>query len=186
MDDDQVVSNPNAFIITGGPGAGKSTLIEALSRRGEACVGESGRAIILDQLKIQGRGLPWIDPTLYGELILARDLANFHASIGQPGRVFFDRGVPELVGYGGLFGMEVPPHMRRAAEVCRYNRRVFVAPPWKAIYVNDSERKQTFAEAVATYDAGCRAYLEQGYALIELPRSSVQARAEFVLESAEI
>lgn len=184
MDDDQIVSNPNAFMITGGPGAGKSTLIEVLRRRGEICVKESGRAIILDQLRIRGRGLPWIDPDLYAELVLARDLANFRTFAGAPSRVFFDRGVAELAGYFTPKGLVAPPHMRRAAEVCRYNRRAFAAPPWQAIYVNDSERKQTFAEAEAVFQAACRACLEQGYELIELPLDSVEARADFVLENA--
>ncbi len=184
MDDDQIVSNPNAFMITGGPGAGKSALIEALRRRGEACVEESGRAIILDQLRIRGRGLPGVDLGLYAELVLARDLANFRAFAGAPGRVFFDRGVAELAGYFTPSGLEVPPHMRRAAEVCRYNRRVFAAPPWKAIYVNDSERTQTFAEAEAVFQAACQACRAAGYELIELPLDSVEARVDFVLQNA--
>ena len=35
---------PNYFVITGGPGAGKTAIIESLRDRGYATVGEAGRA----------------------------------------------------------------------------------------------------------------------------------------------
>ena len=39
-------------VLTGGPGSGKTTLIEALRRAGHACSVEAGRAIIQDQVAI--------------------------------------------------------------------------------------------------------------------------------------
>ena len=42
------------FVLTGGPGAGKTTLIEALRDAGFATAPEAGRAIIRDQLAIGG------------------------------------------------------------------------------------------------------------------------------------
>ena len=41
-------------VITGGPGSGKSTLIEALGRRSFAHSIDAGRAIIQDQVAIDG------------------------------------------------------------------------------------------------------------------------------------
>jgi predicted ATPase len=41
-------------VVTGGPGSGKTTLIEALARRGYAHTVEAGRAIIQDQTAIDG------------------------------------------------------------------------------------------------------------------------------------
>jgi hypothetical protein len=34
----------------------------------------------------------------------------------------------------------------------RFHRPVFVLPPWEAIYTNDAERDQTYAEAVVVYE----------------------------------
>ncbi len=56
-------------VITGGPGSGKSTLIEALGRRGYAHSIEAGRAIIQDQTAIDGPALPGRDPLAFAELI---------------------------------------------------------------------------------------------------------------------
>jgi predicted ATPase len=74
--------------------------------------------------------------------------------------------------------------MREAAQVRRYNRTVFIAPPWPAIFTQDDERKQTPEEAERTYHAMTRVYAEYGYALLELPRASVAERVRFVLQHA--
>jgi len=71
--------------------------------------------------------------------------------LGRP--LFFDRGVSVVAAYLRLCGMAVPPHIDRAAKLLRYNRRVFVAPPWPEIFRQDAERKEGFAEAAATCQA---------------------------------
>ena len=63
-----------------------------------------------------------------------------------------------------------------------YNSKVFVAPPWPAIFAQDAERKQTPDEAEWTYRALVGTYADYGYELVELPRVSVAERVEFVLK----
>jgi len=174
MDHDRFV------VITGGPGAGKTTLLAALAASGHPIVPESGRAVIREQESIGGPGHHLGDRRLYRELMLSRDMAG-HADAGLvPGPVFFDRGVPDLIGYSRLIGEPVPAHLRRAVAVCRYHRHVFLAPPWRAIYAADAERRQDFAEAVATFEAIAAGYAESGYELVALPETSVAARVAFV------
>ena len=57
--------------ITGGPGSVKTSLIDALARAGYARTVEAGRAIIQDQLAIDGPALPWRDPSAFAELMLS-------------------------------------------------------------------------------------------------------------------
>ena len=169
-------------VITGGPGSGKTSLIEALARLGYAHTVEAGRAIIQDQLAVDGPGLPWRDPLAFAELMLSWELRSYRMAEEMSGPVFFDRGVTDLVGYLALVGRPVPPHISRAAEHFRYNGRVFVAPPWPAIYTQDAERKQTPEEAVRTYEALVAAYSSCGYELVSLPLVSVEERVRFVLD----
>jgi predicted ATPase len=74
-----------------------------------------------------------------------------------------------------------PSHILKAAEVFRYHRRVFIAPPWPEIFQQDSERKQSFDEAARTYDAMVTAYNDFGYELVEIPRASVDDRVRFII-----
>ncbi|KNB53874.1 AAA family ATPase [Streptomyces caatingaensis] len=168
------------IVVTGGPGAGKSTLIDALEAAGHARSQEAGRGVIRDQAALGGRGLPWTDPELFAELMLGWELRSHHEAAGRPGTVFFDRGVPDIVGYLRLEGRPVPGHLREAARRFRYHRRVLAAPPWPEIYERDAERRQSYAEAVRTYEAVTAAYREFGYEPVELPRASVAERVRFV------
>ena len=96
--------------------------------------------------------------------------------------LFFDRGIPDTIGYAHHFGFEYPTgHM--AATMYRYTELVFFAPAWPDIYVTDDERKMTLE---STCDFGVdlqRVYLDAGYQLICLPFASVEDRAQFILET---
>ena len=175
--------NPNRFhIITGGPGSGKTTLIESLQARGFACSVEAGRGIIQDQVAIGGRALPWQDPLLFAELMLAWEMRSYRIAELAAGSVFFDRGIPDVLGYLHLMNIPAPDHMERAAREFCYNRNVFIAPPWREIFHQDVERKQDFAEAQRTYDALASTYTALGSQLVELPCVGVKERCEFILE----
>ena len=171
------------FVITGGPGSGKSTLIAALAALGIATMPESGRAIIQEQVATGGSALPWADRGAFAERMLSCDLNSYGKAHTLDRPVFFDRGIPDVVGYLGLCQLPVPNAMPKAAETQRYNRRVFMAPPWKEIFVHDDERKQDFAEAEATYQAIRKTYLDLDYEPIDLPLATVNERAQFVIES---
>ncbi|RLP24681.1 AAA family ATPase [Mesorhizobium sp. YM1C-6-2] len=169
------------FVLTGGPGAGKTTLIEALKARGFATTDEAGRGVIREQMQGGGDGLPWLDRERFAELMFDWELRSYRQAERQDGPVIFDRGLPDTIGYLRLEGLEVPAWMEEEALRLRYNRRVFVAPPWKEIYGRDEERRQDWEVAVRTHAVMVETYTELGYELIELPLVSVAQRAAFVL-----
>ncbi|MEV5574785.1 AAA family ATPase [Spirillospora sp. NPDC052269] len=168
------------IVVTGGPGSGKSTLIDALQREGFARSHEAGRGVIQDQVAIGGRALPWDDVDLFAELMLGWELRSYRDMSARTEPVFFDRGIPDIVGYLRLEGRPVPAHVHKAAEAFRYHPRVFIAPPWPEIYEQDAERKQSHAEAERTYESMVATYTKYGYDLLELPRAPVEARVRFV------
>jgi len=110
-------ANPRFFIVTGGPGSGKSTLLAALSGAGYRTMPEAGRAIIQDQVTIGGNALPWADKKTFAELMLSWDLRSYREAERNIGTaIFFDRGIPDVIGYLQLSNVPIPPHARRAAE----------------------------------------------------------------------
>lgn len=171
------------IVITGGPGAGKSTLLELINSKGYMSSAEAGRAIIQDQVAIGGNALPWANRLAFAELMLNWELRSWHEANGSPEPFFFDRGIPDVAGYLALCNLLVPAHIERAIELYRYAPKVFIAPPWEEIFVQDAERKQSFSEAIATYHAMVESYNKYGYQLIELPFATVEERAEFVFSS---
>ncbi|MGG2035289.1 AAA family ATPase [Pseudomonas paraeruginosa] len=171
----------HCFVFTGAPGTGKTSLLEALRRHGQRCVGEAGRAIIRQQLANRGDALPWANAEAFKTLMLEQALATWQAHRETAGPVFFDRGIVDVLGYARLSRLDEPPALREAANDLRYNRRVFIAPAWEAIYRNDAERRQDFAEALRTERAMREVYAESGYRLLELPRAGIAERLAFVL-----
>ena len=169
-------------IVTGGPGSGKTSLVQALAEAGLATEPEAGRAVIRRQQAIDGQALPWRDRALFAELMLDRDIEAQARSAARADLVVHDRGVPDAVGYLTLCGLPVPAHFDRAARDLRYAPFVFIAPVWPDIFAPDAERRQDLDEARRTHAAMSDVYPRYGYRLIELPRASITERVGFVTD----
>lgn len=171
------------FVLTGGPGAGKTTLIAALSAKGFAVTEEAGRGVIRNEMQAKGDALPWQDREQFAESMFEWELASYRQALRQAGTVFFDRGLPDTIGYLRLEGLPVPAWMEEEAWRLRYNTRVFIAPPWKQIFGPDEERRQSWQVAVATYETMACTYAEFDYTLVELPLAPVPERVRFLLDA---
>lgn len=167
-------------VVTGGPGSGKSTLIDALAAAGIATSAEVGRAIIKEELAAGGTALPWSDHRAFADRMIEREIAAHADALAGGQTVVLDRGVPDVIGFLRASGLAVPRHIDAAARACRYNPRVFIAPWWEAIFTTDAERKQTPAEARDTFAVMIETYRDYGYTLVELPRASVAERVRFI------
>lgn len=171
----------NYFIITGGPGMGKTAIIEQLRLKGYACVPETGRNIIQQQMAIQGTALPWANSGEFALLMFRQSVLDYQQHLHIQAPVFFDRGIPDTIGYLQLCGLPVLEEMIQAAETLRSNTQVFITPPWEEIFHHDEERKQSFEEAVRTYEQMQQLYAYLGYSLTVLPKVSVAERIACIL-----
>lgn len=176
------VDTDRFVVITGCSGGGKSTLLAELARRGFDVVPEAGRQIVREQDWTGGDALPWTQPVRFAELAVSRGVQGLISMARAPGPVFFDRSpIDQLAGLERL-GMPAPATVARAAARCRYNRTVFVAPPWPDIFAADSERRHGLETALTEYGPLRATYERLGYRLVDLPKVGVEARADFVLE----
>ncbi|WP_429925391.1 AAA family ATPase (plasmid) [Agrobacterium vitis] len=171
------------FVVTGGPGSVKSSPINAMTRRGFRTMPEAGRAIIQDQVRIGGPALPWADQIAFSELMLGWELRSYRDALEINAPVLMDRGIPDVVGYLTLSGIPVPGHIEAATKIHPYNKRVFLAPYWDAIFTQDAERKQGRQEAEATGRVMAEIYTELGYQIVELPLAGIEQRADFMADS---
>ncbi|WP_018183683.1 AAA family ATPase [Kaistia granuli] len=168
-------------MLSGCSGGGKSTLLAELEARGLATCPEPGRQIVCEQSFIDGPALPWVDMSQFIELVVSRSLQQAAQAIRSGEVTIFDRGLVDAYAYFEREGLAVPSHIENAVRRLRYADRVFLAPPWPEIFASDAERRHGFDAAVAEYQSLLRVYAALGYELVELPRASVAARADFVM-----
>lgn len=174
--------NEKLFILTGGPGSGKTTTLLAIERLGFSYLPEVARQIIQEQMRDQGDALPWAKRDRYASLMLVRSIESYlqYERIEYP--AFADRGIPDTLAYAQLIQLSEQSAIREACDEYRYADRVFIAPPWREIYEVDEERKQDYAEAERTYFALIGTYNDCNYDLVELPKATPQERAKFILQ----
>ena len=185
----QATRHPNAegsrmsrIIITGGPGAGKTTLLLALQARGYTIVGDSPRTIIQDRIR---RGLsPRPNADEFVHETLRMDIENFVQHAATLGHVFFERSVLDaLCGLDRLAPLN-ESELSMWLSKYQYCSKVFLLPPWKAIYVNDDERDHTFEHAESVYSITQEWYRRlDRYQVIEVPKVSVAERCTYVLQA---
>lgn len=172
-----VIKN-NYVILSGCSGGGKSTLLSELERRGYSVVLEPGRQIVKEQTAIKGNALPWINLEKFLDLALSRYLFQFNSQKEQEQLIFFDRGIIDSV----QLDIPQPEYFQNAAKNFRYNRLVFLVPPWEEIFTSDTERKHSFASAKKEFEELLVKYKSFGYETVLIPKVSVKERADFILE----
>lgn len=92
--------------------------------------------------------------------------------------IFFDRGIIDAV----QLDLPQPKYFQNAANNFRYNRLVFLVPPWPEIFANDAERKHDFESAVKEFNELLVKYKNFGYETVLIPKVSVKERVDFILE----
>lgn len=179
----EFINKTNYFILTGGPGSGKTTTLNELTYRGFLTVPEAARTIIRKQTAINGNATHTADRAAFRDLMLEHSIDDYKKVKTERYAVFFDRGIPDLYGYSKAFCSEVSNNITQSIAQFRYNQLVFIFPPWQEIYEQDKERKQDFQEAILTYAALKEAYLDCGYHVVEVPMLSMKLRADFILKT---
>lgn len=104
------------------------------------------------------------------------EMRSYRGAKALLGQTIFDRCRSDLM----IIWAPVPDSIVQAAQMRRYATRVFLVPHWPAIFTQDTERKQTVAEAEATHHAMVEAYGELEYELVSLPIGTVTERARFI------
>ena len=170
-------------MIIGGPGTGKSTVLNELIARGYHCKPEISREIILEAQKEGIDQLFLTDPLLFSKLLLeGREKQYKEADACDESVVFFDRGIPDVHAYMNYSNTVYPAYFIEKSTTYKY-QKVFMLPPWKEIFVSDNERYETFEIAVALNEHLKKAYLDIGYEIITVPFGTVKERADFILDS---
>ncbi len=173
------------ILLTGGPGTGKTTVLNRLKQRGYFCFEEVSRVIIKAAQKKGIEQLFLTHPDEFNQKILSgRINQHLEGRKIDAGICFLDRGLPDIIAYNNYIGANTSEAVLKAVQKYRYDF-VFVFPPWKNIYTKDNERYESFNESVKIYENLKNTYTDLNYEVLEVPINTASDRVNYILNIAE-
>lgn len=174
------MSEIKRIVLIGGPGSGKSSVIEQLQTTDQQVFLEISREVIQEARKDGVDQLFLTDPLAFSNKLLAgRIKQHIEAQVGIN---FYDRGIPDVPAYHRFTGDPIPKEYMDACNKYKYDR-VFFFPPWESIYQQDEERYEDFSKAVRIGNIIADVYQELNYDLIQVPFDSLNNRTDFILKN---
>ncbi|WP_437278219.1 AAA family ATPase [Sorangium sp. So ce375] len=170
---------PFLVVLTGPPGAGKTTSIELMKRCGFVVMTEIARELIDREQKRGGHVYPWTHLTEFVDSLWRQQERQFHAAQRLAGPVFFDRGIADAIAFMEYHQTVPSDAFIDACRRCRYHL-VFDLHPLPE-YKRDAQRPYSEDEANALARLNQRAYRSLGYEIVSAPVMPIAARIEFVL-----
>lgn len=167
--------------ISGGPGTGKTSIIEELENRGQSCFHEYSREVIKHSLENHSDVLPWDNLPAFTEEVIRGRLLQFRDAVDQTTH-FYDRTIVDSIAYQHVDHLPVKDEWHQLALSHRYEKDVFITPPWREIYVVDNERRESFEKLMKIHDILCQTYVDYGYTVHEVPKSPLESRTNWILD----
>ncbi len=168
-------------VFTGSPASGKTTLLNCVNHPEIACYEEVSRAVI-SASQANGTQRPFLEnPLAFSEAIFENRLHDYFKVSNTPVQLY-DRGIHDVVAYLHELGDDVPCGMEEDCKNFTYDK-VFIFPPWEAIFEQDEQREEDFNEAKKLHIALVETYTTFGMKCIEVPLVSVAQRLAFILKN---
>ena len=148
------VNHYKKVVITGGPGSGKSTLINLLEQYGYFCFKEFSRSLIQKSKSEGEENYFKSKPVEFSRIIWEKrieqliEASELKLKKDKP-FVFFDRGIHDVIAYLDFIGQSYIQNEFKL-ENNTYEIAILL-PPWKEIYINDLHRLESFEEANGLY-----------------------------------
>jgi len=172
----------NKYILTGGPGAGKSTLIEALAKIGFYTVPEAANYVIRKELEAKGIKLPWINREAFQEEVM-RTQKEWESKIPNYTKTaFLDRGIADGIAYYKLDKINPPKELTEAARKTKYEG-VFLIEPIEIFETTETRRDKEQSRQI--HELLKETYRELGYKIIIIPRGTIEERVKTILNKWE-
>jgi predicted ATPase len=167
------------FILTGAPGAGKTSILRALETRGYAVAAEAATDVIA-AYQADGISEPWRDPRFTGRIAeLQRDRQRLPVSRGTRAQVF-DRSPVCTVALARWLGRPAAPALTEEVErILRhgvYERRVLFVRPIGLVEPT-AARRISYEDSILFERVHEEEYTRLGFEIIDIPSGPVAQRA---------
>lgn len=172
-------------VISGGPGSGKTTILELLKKKGYHCYEEFSRSLIQEGKKLGMENYFLSKPEVFSEKLLQGRIQHFEDAQhktkieGKP-FIFFDRGIHDTYAYLKAYGKDNVSWEKR---IMRFTYDlVILFPPWKEIYSMDEERMESYEEAEHFYSYIEAVYKQTKTPIFTVPKCSPAERTAIILK----
>jgi predicted ATPase len=170
------------YILTGAPGAGKTTILAELSALGYAVVREAATDVNIRVLA-EGHERPPTRGWFVEEILAVQQRRQREPSTSDI--QFFDRSPVCTLALAIHIGLPVPdPVVAEVERIVRervYDRRVFFVRPLGFITAT-AVRRITFENSLAFEAIHERVYRQYGYELVDIPRDAVSRRTAMIYQ----
>jgi predicted ATPase len=172
------------FILTGTPGAGKTSIVQCLGEQGYPTVTEAATAVIVEE-QARGRARPWSDESFIDAVVVAQRRAR--EAVLTPGVQFHDRSPICTQALATWLGFPVSSALSaELVTIARervFERRVFLVRHL-AVFEQTAARRISPAEALEFERLHEETYAAFGYELVDVPAAPLADRVARVMTMA--
>ncbi|HVA10932.1 MAG TPA: ATP-binding protein [Candidatus Dormibacteraeota bacterium] len=174
------MSANNWYVITGGPSAGKTTLISRLEQLGYQTVPEAAR-VIIDKAVAKGLAAGELrsDEKHFQEDV-ARLKTKLEAKYDKNTPTFFDRGMHDTLAYLRLYDFRIEKWVEELMPRSNY-KKVFLLEPL-GDYEQDYARTESRDTVKQLHQLLHEAYAEYGMKPIRIKATTVDERLKTILD----
>jgi len=168
------------YILTGGPGTGKSSILLALEQRGEYTLAEAATDIIRYQQALRNL-TPWIDTDRFQGDILDLQLRREKNIPTGIERGFIDRGILDGAAYYIKDNKEIPAKLEEEAKKTDYEKIFLIENLGHCL--KTGVRRENLEESLQLEGILEKLYRKHGYEITRIGPGTVEERAQSILKA---
>lgn len=170
----------NRHLIVGGPGSGKTTLVNAMGKIGFNTMDEAAYRIVDKNLKNGSNNLPWGNRHAFDAEVFILMLNDyFDENRSKP--TFYDGGLLDILAWEAFLGFDSKLFVK-FAKMYRYEKTVFILEPWEDIYLRNNIRNFSFSDSQRVFYSIKKYYFDFNYDIVLIKKNtSIDERKNIIL-----
>ena len=170
----------NWYVLTGGPGSGKTTTIELIAARGYKTTIEHARHYIQTQMQ-KGRTVEEVRKNQEEFQMGVLDMQiEQEAMISPKEIVFLDRALPDALAYYHFLKLPVNKRIEHAVKMYQY-KKIFILDLLPLVH--DYARKEDEKAQKEIHNLLIKVYSSLGFPIIHVPVLPPEERVNFILKN---
>ena len=173
---------PTKVVITGGPGTGKTSIVNILRKR-YIVEPESARLVLTRNKLFKHHTAVQVSGLKLQDAIWNLELHHYKNAIKSKRKiVFFDRGYFDGFAYAHLKHLHKLHKEKEEGKLVKYDYVFMLNPLPSKYYANDGVRAETYTQSKKIHNLIINTYKKFGYKPINVPFDTVENRAKFILQ----